>query len=584
MTDRQRLNRLWREYIWPQKTRLFTAIFFMVILAATTAAYTWVVNFIITTAQSAVDTPDALSEVRPYAFLVVPILIGITLASGLSNYFQRILSNSIALNAVAKLQKQMFAASHQADFTAMTREPVGNRISKFTNDIMVVSNMLIRGLSNIINDVLTVVFTVAMMIWQNWQLSLAMAVFILALAPIVEISKRMRGSAADVQEHNGLITSQLKESFSGARMIKSYGLETYENERLGRSFDERIRLFLKLVTQQARVDPILEVLGGLAIAGVVIFGVYQIGGGTGTPGSIAAVITGLFILSPRLRALGTLNNVVQEGLAALTRMFDVIDERPTITDRSSASVLDNPEGHIRFDAVDFAYDTETPVLRQINLEIQPGETVALVGPSGGGKSTILNLIPRLYDVSAGSITVDGQDLRDITLASLRAHIALVSQDVTLFDDTVRANIAMGDPSCTQDKIEQAAKAADAHGFISALPQGYDTRVGEDGDNLSGGQKQRLSIARAILKNAPILLLDEATSALDAESEAKVQTALDHLTQNRTTLVIAHRLSTVQNADRIYVIDKGEIVETGTHKTLSRKTDGLYAKLCALQFQ
>ena len=290
----------------------------------------------------------------------------------------------------------------------------------------------------------------------------------------------------------------------------------------------------------------------------------------------------MLILSPKLRALGTLNNVVQEGLASLTRIFDVIDEQPTIVELPNATVLTESDGHVALKEARFIYADGTEALSAVTLEAKPGETIALVGPSGGGKSTIINLIPRLYDASAGKVTIDGIDVKQMTLSSLRSAMALVSQDVTLFNDTIAANIGFGDEFASKDDIIEAAKAADAHDFISLLPNGYETILGEDGAGLSGGQKQRLSIARAILRDAPILLLDEATSALDAESEAKVQAALDRLSNGRTTIVIAHRLSTVQKADRIYVLDKGKIVETGTHKSLSKKRGGIYAKLRELQ--
>ena len=420
------------------------------------------------------------------------------------------------------------------------------------------------------------------MLYQNWQLSLVMTIFLLAFWPIIIISQKMRGNAKDVQSHVGTITSELKESFTGARMIKAYGLEGNENNRLGKSFDERILLFMKLVTNQARVDPILEILGGLAIAGVVIFGVYQVTNNAATPGSIAAVLTGLLILSPKIRALGTLNNVVQEGLASLTRIFGVIDERPRITELPDAIALTQADGHVTLKDTHFVYADGTEALSGVSLEAKPGETIALVGPSGGGKSTIINLIPRLYDVSGGQVTIDGIDVKHMTLNSLRGAMALVSQDVTLFNDTIAANIGFGDELASRSDIIEAAKAADAHNFISQLPDSYDTILGEDGAGLSGGQKQRLSIARAILRDAPILLLDEATSALDAESEAKVQAALDRLSHGRTTIVIAHRLTTVQKANKIYVLDKGKIVETGTHKSLSKKRGGVYAKLRDLQ--
>ena len=582
MTDRQRIKRLWRDYIWPQNSKLFVAIFFMALLAAATAAYTFVVGHIVDAANGLSKDADAAVNAKTYAYAILPILLGITALSGVSNYLQRILSNSIALNAVGKMQKQMFKAAHDRDFASFATEPTGNLISKFTNDVTVISNALIRTMSNLVAALLTVILTIAAMLYQNWQLSLVMTVFLLAFWPIIAISQRMRGNAKKVQAHVGTITSELKESFTGARMVKAYGLESNENKRLGKSFDERIRLFMKLVTEQARVDPILEILGGLAIAGVVIFGVYQVTNETATAGSIGAVLTGLLILSPKLRALGTLNNVIQEGLAALTRIFDVIDETPTITEAANPVALKSPEGHVTFENVTFTYADGTAALNGISLEAKPGETAALVGPSGGGKSTIINLLPRLFDVSSGRVSIDGIDVKNISLDSLRNSMALVSQDVTLFNDSIAANIQFGKASATRDDIEDAAKAADAHDFITALPNGYDTVLGEDGAGLSGGQKQRLSIARAILRDAPILLLDEATSALDAESESKVQAALDRLSKGRTTLVIAHRLSTVQKAHRIYVLDKGKIVETGTHENLKKKRGGVYAKLRELQ--
>jgi len=554
----------------------------MALLAAATAAYTFVVGHIVDAANGLSKEADAVANAKKYAYAILPILLGITALSGISNYVQRILSNSIALNAVGKMQKQMFKAAHDRDFASFAAEPTGNLISKFTNDVTVISNALIRAMSNLVAALLTVILTIAAMLYQNWQLSLVMTVFLLAFWPIIAISQRMRGNAKDVQEHVGTITSELKESFTGVRMVKAYGLDGNENKRLGKSFDERIRLFMKLVTEQARVDPILEFLGGLAIAGVVIFGVYQVTNNTATAGSIGAVLTGLLILSPKLRALGTLNNVVQEGLAALTRIFDVIDESPTITEAVNPVELDAPKGHVTFRDVTFTYADGTNALGGISLEAKPGETIALVGPSGGGKSTIINLLPRLFDSSSGQVSIDGIDVKDISLNSLRGAMALVSQDVTLFNDTVAANIGFGRGDASRDDIVEAAKAADAHDFISLLPHGYDTTLGEDGAGLSGGQKQRLSIARAILRDAPILLLDEATSALDAESESKVQAALDRLSDGRTTLVIAHRLSTVQKADRIYVLDKGKIIETGTHKSLSKKHGGIYAKLRDLQ--
>lgn len=561
----------------------------MIILAFATASYGLIIGHIVDQANALTQAPadngapHGFSQAKLYAKIALPLLLGITLISGLSNYISRIYTNAIALHSVGEMQKQMIVSAHGQDFASFTQAPIGNLISKFTNDITVISNALVRTLSNIFKDLLTILFILIMMIWSNWQLTLLVCVvYPLAAWPIIAISKRLRGDAKNVQEHIGTITSQLKESLGGARMVRAYGLESNESARLNQSFDERIARYLKLVTEQARVDPILEVMGGLAIAGIVIFGVYQVSSGHASAGSIAAVLTWVLLLSPRIRALGTLNNIIQEGLSALTRIFKVIDTTPTIVDAPNAAALKDVKGELEIKNARFAYQDGTLALHDISITAKPGETIALVGPSGGGKTTIMNLIPRLYDVSSGAVLIDGQDVREVTLKSLRNSIALVSQDVTLFNDSAAANIGFGDLAASREDIIKAAKAADAHEFITALPEGYDSVLGEDGASLSGGQKQRLAIARAILRDAPILLLDEATSALDTQSEAKVQAALERLCANRTTIVIAHRLSTVTKADRIYVIDDGRVAESGTHKTLLKKRKGIYAKLRNLQ--
>lgn len=558
----------------------------MIVLAAATAAYGFLVKYIIDVANSLggdVVASDAGAQAKRFAVTVVPVIIAVTIVSGVSMFIQSILANSVALNTIASLQKSMFASIHRADYARFGREPTGTLISRFINDVTILTGAMLRTMTNLVRDVLTVVFCIGMMLWLDWQMSvLVLVVYPIAIWPIINISKKLRGNAKEAQEQIGVITSQLGESFTGARMVRTYGLEDYENARLGTSFSERVRLYLKLVTNQARVDPILEVLGGVAIAGVFALGVYRVVGGHTTAGAIAGLLTMLIAMSPRIRALGTLNNVVQEGLAALHRIFEVIDEQPSITEAVDAVDLNQVKGALAFEDVHFTYEDGTQAIRGLNFKVKPGETIALVGPSGGGKSTIINLIARLYDVSDGSISIDGTDIKNVTLKSLRGAMALVSQDITLFDDTVAANIGFGREDASAEDIETAAKAAAAHGFITELADGYQTRVGEGGGKLSGGQRQRIALARAMLRGAPILLLDEATSALDAESEAKVQSALDTLTKGRTVFVIAHRLSTVKNADRIFVLDEGQIVESGNHAALMKK-DGLYAKLRALQF-
>jgi len=375
LTDRQRISRLWRDYLWPQKTRLFLAVFFMVLFAAATAGYVYLIQLIIDAATTMDSGGGATENAVHYAKIILPVILGLTLASGIGGYLQRILTNSIALNTVGKMQTQMLRAAHDRDFAQSASEPTGELIAKFTNDVSVVSAGLVRVLGNLIKDVLSVIFTIVVMLLLNWQLSLFMVVFGLALLPIIAISKKMRGNAKEVQEHIGKMTAELKESLGAAQLVKTYGLETHEQTRLNKSFDERVRLYLKLITQQARVDPILEVVGGLVIAAVVIFGVWQFGMGTATGGEIAGVLGGLLILAPRLRALGTLNNVIQESLSSVKRIFDVIDTEPTLTDAIITTELEVGSGEVQITNVGFIYPDGTQALSPQRPVKQPRSSV-----------------------------------------------------------------------------------------------------------------------------------------------------------------------------------------------------------------
>jgi len=562
----------------------------MALLAASTAGYTYVLKLVVDIIGTFGEAVGGPASTTIFVQKIVPIIIGVTLISSLSMFVQIILSNSVALNVIGDLQKRMFASLQSADFARFTQEASGHLVSRFTNDVNLVSAALLRTLNNLVRDVLKVVFLIAVMIYYDWQITaLVLLIYPLAIFPIIKTSKLIRGTSHTAQDQIGTLTAQLAENLDGARMVKTYGLETRETTRLGTAFDKRIALYLKLVKDKARIDPIFEFLGGLTIAGVLLFGIWRVeGGGVNfisaqtSYGDLVGILAALGLIAPPIRALGTLNNVVQEGLAALARIFEIIDTQPTILEPANAHILTGPKGHISFKDVSFHYPDGTQALNNISFDAKAGQTIAFVGTSGGGKTTLINLLPRLYDVSSGVIKIDGIDIREISLASLRQNMALVSQNVTLFEDSLKANISFGDLSAAQADIIAAAKAAHADNFISELPQGYDTILGQDGANLSGGQRQRIAIARAVLRNAPILLLDEATSALDAQSEAKVQAALERLSKGRTTLVIAHRLSTVQKADKIYVIENGQIVETGTHKSLMRKRGGVYAKLKTLQ--
>jgi subfamily B ATP-binding cassette protein MsbA len=393
----------------------------------------------------------------------------------------------------------------------------------------------------------------------------------------------LRSVARRTQGELGDMTSRLTENLSGTRLIKAFRLEDYAIERLNRNFEQVFQLRLKSVRTRARMAPVLEAIAGVAIAGVVAFAYWRIVSGISTVGDFMGFVTALMLAAQPIRSFGTVASTTIEGLAAAERIYELIDERPSIVDRPGARPLGIKSGVLAFERVSFGYATAAgrSAVKDFSLTVPGGKTAALVGPSGAGKSTIINLVPRLFDIDAGRILIDGQDVRDVTLASLRDAVAIVSQEVTLFDDTIRANIALGRLGASDEEIVAAARAAAAHDFIVEQPEGYDTTIGDSGLRLSGGQRQRLALARAILKDAPILLLDEATSALDAESERLVQEALARFTRNRTTLVVAHRLSTVQRADVICVMDDGGMVEVGTHAELIAR-DGIYARLCRSQ--
>jgi subfamily B ATP-binding cassette protein MsbA len=569
-------RRLWRDYLATRKGLLVIASLLMLVTAAATSSYA----LLITWAAQLFDARD------PLVIWLAPLaLAGAALVSAGSLFLRTVQTNRIALETVRDLQGDMFASLQRADLARLSGEAAGSLVSRFTNDVNVVREALLRAANNLIRDVLIVMGTVAVMFWLEWMLALLVLVaYPLAAIPVIRLGARLRRISAQAQEQMGQVSGFLEESLSGARMVKAYGLQTQEQARAAQAFERRTHLALTLARGRAAVDPILEVFGGLALAGVFAFAGWRAVQGAASFAELAGFLTAIAVMAPRIRAIGTLNAVLQEAYAALERVFTVIDERPRVADAPDAAKLPAPvRGHVELRGVSFAYAADAPALRDVSLEARPGETVALVGPSGAGKSSVLNLILRFHDPNTGAVLVDGRDLRDVTLESARAAMALVSQDVTIFDASAAENIGFGRPGATRSDIEAAAHAAAAHDFIAALPGGYDAPLGPRGARLSGGQRQRIALARAFLRDAPILLLDEATSALDSESERQIQAALAALTRGRTVIVIAHRLSTVARADRIYVLDQGRIVESGTHDALVR-TSGLYAQLAALQFR
>lgn len=569
------MTRLVRGYVRPYRLTLGGAILCMVVAAASQPLLAWLMEPVVR---------DIFMNRDQTMLVLVPLAImGIMVIGGAANFGQSVLMNWVGLRIVADLQRRAFSHLIQLDLAFFKRNPTGNLIAHLTSDAYLIRQAASSTLTSLVKDLLTVFLLVALMFYENWRLALVVfLVFPMAAWPISSLGKRMRKVITITQGEVGSFTTLLTETFQGVRHVKAYGMETYESTRAERMIERLFSLYMKATRTRAMTTPMMEVLGGLAIAVVIWYGGSQVIAGKSEPGAFFALFTALLLAYRPIRSIANLNTALQEGLAAAQRVFAVLDQRSDIVEKKNARSLLVNGGGIKFNAVKFSYLDEIPALGDITIEVSAGQTVALVGPSGAGKSTILNLIPRFYDVESGSVEVDGQDVRSLTLSSLRNAIALVSQEVALFDDTVRANISYGRPDADMNEIVAAANSAAAHDFITSLPDGYDTLVGERGARLSGGERQRIAIARALLKNAPILLLDEAMAALDAESEREVQTALATLKRGRTTLVIAHRLATVRDADRIYVFDKGRVVEQGSHAELL-SLDGLYSRLYALQF-
>ncbi len=569
------VTRLAREFLRPYAGRMAVALGCMGLMAGATAANAWLMEPMLDRVFFAHDE---------HLLLLIPLaVIALAVVKGLANYWQSVLMTTVGQRVVADIQLSLFARLMRADIAYFHANPTGTLISRFINDAGMLRNATTTVLAGIGKEAVTAVFLIALMFYQDWLLALiAFIVFPIAIRPIVSIGRRMRRVSANTQTEIGQFTTLLDQTFQGARHVKAYGMEAYEQKRAATIIESLYGLVERAQRIRAVASPLMEALGGIAVALVILYGGHQVISNAKTPGAFFSFITALLLAYQPLKLLAGLNANLQEGLAAAQRVFTVLDVEPEIREAPDARPLAVKGGEVRFNDVRFAYANGKTALGGVSLAVPAGKTVALVGASGAGKSTILNLIPRFYDVAAGEVTIDGMDVRDATLASLRGAIALVSQEVSLFDDTVRANIAYGRFGASEAEIVAAAKAAAADEFIRGLPDGYDTQVGEHGIKLSGGQRQRLSIARAMLKNAPILLLDEATSALDMESERQVQAALKALMHGRTTVVIAHRLATVIDADLIHVVDAGRVVESGTHGELLRQ-NGIYARLYALQF-
>ncbi len=570
------IQKIWRRFAIPFKGLFSTAILLMILVAASAAIYPAIM-------QQVFNYLAGEETLFKQNFLmVVPIgIIIIAMIKASALYLQIITVNRFAQSIATSMQSKMMSHLVDSDLGVITQKSAGVFVSRIMNDVNLIREAVVRLSNNLVRDTLTILVMIGMLFWFDfWLAVLVLAIYPIAFQPIVRIGRKQRGHSQKLQITMEQVTSIISEIIDGIRMIKAFELEDKQKIRANAMFDKLKLAYLSLLSGRARIDPVLEVLGGIAIAGVVGVASWRVGSGKIIVGDVVGFITALLMLVQPVRALGTLNAVTQEGISAANRVLDLLDTKPSLKSSKNAGHLKTDKAEIKFSNVSFSYGS-TPAIEDLSFQINVGETVAIVGESGAGKSTVINLIPRFFDVEKGEILINDVDIRKLSIKSLRKHIALISQDSILFDDTVSANISFGRIDATEADIKNAAKKAAADEFISEFPEGYNTLVGPHGNLLSGGQRQRIAIARAILKDAPILLMDEATSALDAKSEQLVQNALDRSKKGRTSLIIAHRLATIKSADRVYVLDSGKVIETGTHESLL-KQNGTYAKMVSLQ--
>ena len=576
MTGTQILSRLFRDSIKPYLSRLISSLFFMIIIALCTGATAWLLDPAIE--KIFLDKDSSMLIIIPLA------IIGTLLIKSVSTYIQVFLLNSVAQNVIADTQIKLFKKIINADLAWLHKIHSAKIISNFLYDVTLLQDSVSSSLANGVKDFLTLICLVGVMYYQDWVLAtIAIIAFPLVGLLSRQLGKRIKKASTETQEETGIMASILSENLDGTRIVKAYQQEDREIKKLSESVYRRMNKILKAINTRGATSPFAEFLAGFGIAGTLYYAGLRGLQGELPLNEFVSFLGAMMLAFQPLRRLAAVNTTLQEGFAAAIRVFDLLDQKSLINEEINAQKLNNPNSDILFDNVTLSYDGQkNSALKNISLKIPNGKITALVGPSGSGKSSILNLIPRFYDPKSGAILIGNQNIRHLTMQSLRSKIALVNQEPILFDMSIKDNILYGNPNASDQEIEGASKSSASDEFITKLPEGYNTIVGEDGYSLSGGQKQRISLARAFLKDAPILLLDEATSSLDTESEHLVQEAINTLMKNRTTLIIAHRLSTIINSDNIIVIDNGEVVESGTHSELI-KNDGMYKKLYEREF-
>jgi len=574
MTNRELVKRV-IVLVRPYRSTLVIAMVSMVMVSIMGSAQAYIIKPLIDKIFISKDT--LMLNLLPFALIMVFLI------KGVFYYAYTSLMDTTGQSIIRDLRKAIFSHIHALPISFFHNTPTGELISRVINDATLIQTAVSRALIGVMKDLFQIVGLLGVVFYLNWRLAAVSMIFLpLAVVPVVKFGKKFRQLSTNNQQTVAQVSNILHETIVGHRIVKAFGMEGYESRRFSGMIDQLFAIIVKDIRINSLQHPIMEFLGGLGIGAVIWYGGHQVIAGQSTPGAFLAFLTSMVMIYEPIKGVSNINSPVQQGLAAATRVFGLLDIKPAIVDMPEARELPPFHQAIAFQGVAFGYGGGEMVLQGIELTVRRGEVLALVGPSGGGKTSLVNLLPRFFDVSAGSLLIDGHDVREVTVKSLRAQIAIVSQQTILFNDTVRNNIAYGDPDRAEEEIVAAAKAAHAYDFIMQLPQQFDTLIGESGSRLSGGQQQRISIARALLKNAPILILDEATSALDTESEREVQKALDNLMKDRTTLVIAHRLSTIVNADRIIVIQGGRIVEEGSHRQLL-SAGGLYQTLHGMQY-
>jgi len=562
-------------FVKPYWPRLLVAMICMLVVSAITAAFALLTKNVL---------DDIFIKKDNFMLTVIPLAVmGLGVIKGFFTFGEGYLMNYVGQRVVANLRERLYNHLQTLSLSFFDRTPTGVLMARITNDVNSIQGAVSNAVTGMIKDVFTAVGLVGVVFYRDWFLALvAILVFPLAVYPFVRFSRTLRKISRRTLETMAYISTFLQETIVGHRIVKAFNMEAYESRRFRDANERYFKYLMKRVKIRALSNPIMEWLAYVGIGAFIWVGGYRVISGAMTVGDFFSFMTAMALLYDPMRGISKVNLVIQEGIVAARRVFEILDLKPQITDAPDAQVLPPFSREIEYQDIFFRYADEM-VLRDINFTIKRGEKVALVGSSGAGKTTLVNLLPRFYDVTEGTILIDGMDIRHATLQSLRDQIGVVSQQTLLFNDTVRNNIAYGRPDISEAEVIKAGQMADAHDFIRKLPQGYDTVIGEQGIILSGGQRQRVSIARALLKNAPILILDEATSSLDTESEREVQAALDRLMEKRTVLVIAHRLSTVRNVDRILVFSEGRIIEEGVHRELMAM-GGEYKKLYKLQFQ